>query len=282
MHGPEILVEAMRERTIPDKYGNVWQYHSRSDRHSKVACWGIALDLISTSSLLRQHVEDGRVVLGVNHEMRDFGTGRKKDLDLVIARPSGPVDPKSKTFASLADRYGITLSPAQQASLDALPDWPIAAVGAVLVALEAKATMTAHIRALPRLYDELNSSHVCVHGASRQALAIGFEIINASPRFMSSDMNKFDLSKLDPRYTEEPQPRSLVRTLEKMAEIPRRSNVRETGFDGFGVVVIEGANDGTPFSVVTAKPAPQPGEPFHYDGMIARMANEYDTTFSSV
>ena len=37
--------------------------------------------------------------------------------------------------------------------------------------------MTAHTRALPRLYDELNSSHLCVHGASRQALAIGFVVI---------------------------------------------------------------------------------------------------------
>ena len=40
--------------------------------------------------------------------------------------------------------------------------------------------------------------------------------------------------------------------------------------------------DGTPFRLVTAPPAPQPGEPFHYDGMIARMANEYDTSFSSI
>lgn len=282
MHGPALLVDALRDRTIADKYGNTWQYHSRSDRHSKVSCWGIAFDLILASNLLREHVADGKVVLGVNHEMRDFGTGRKKDLDLVIARPGGPVDAGAKTFASLVDRYNIRLTTEQRSVLDALPEWPIASVGAVLIALEAKATMTAHIRALPRLYDELNSSHVCVHGASRQALAIGFEIINAAPRFMSTDMNKLDLSKHEPNFTDEPQPKSLVRTLEKMAEIPRRSNVRETGFDGFGVVVIDGANDGTPFKLVTDRPAPQPGEPFHYDGMIARMANEYDTSFSSI
>lgn len=282
MHGPSLLVEALRERTIADKYGNTWQYHSRSDRHSKVACWGIALDLIATSHLLRRHVEEGKVVLGVNHEMRDFGTGRKKDLDLVIARPGGSIPGTAKTFASLAEQYRIPLTTDQRSILDALPDWPVAPVGAVLVALEAKATMTAHIRALPRLYDELNSSHLCVHGASRQALAIGFGIINASPRFASSDMNKRDLSEQEPIISEEPQPRSLVRTLEKIAEIPRRSNVRETGFDGLGVVVIEGVNDGTPFSLVTAKPAPQPGDPFHYGDMIARMANEYDTSFSSI
>lgn len=281
MEGPAIFVEALRETTIADKYGNRWQYHSRSDRHSKVACWGIGLDLLTQSSLLRRHVQDGKVILGVNHTMRDFGTGRKKDLDLVLARPDGPADPKV-TFARLVDRYSIRLNADQQSILEGLPELPVAPVGAVLVALEAKATMTAHIRALPRLYDELNSSHLCVHGASSQALAIGFAIINASGRFASSDMNKTDLSKVERVFTEEPQPRSLVRTLEKLAEIPRRSNTRDTGFDGVGVVVIDGANDGTPFRLVTSPPAPQPGHAFHYDGMIVRMANEYDTSFSSI
>ncbi len=281
MEGPAILVEALRNPTIEDRYGNRWQYHSRSDRHSKVACWGIGFDLLTTSALLRRHVADGKVVLGVNHTMRDFGTGRKKDIDLVLARPDGEPD-RRVTFNELAQRYSIALTPAQGAALKALPELPIAPVGAVLVALEAKATMTAHIRALPRLYDELNSSHLCVHGASRQALAIGFAIINASPRFASSDMNKFDLATTNRVFTQEPQPRSLSRTLEKLAEMPRRSNTRETGFDGVGVVVIDGANDGSPFSLVTAPPAPQPGEAFHYDGMIVRMANEYDTSFSSI
>lgn len=281
MEGPSILVDALREATIKDKYGNQWQYHSRSDRHSKVACWGIGLDLLNASSLLRRHVAAGKVILGVNHTMRDFGTGRRKDLDLVLARPDGQPD-RRVTFAHLVERYTISLTPGQRRVLEELPELPVAPVGAVLVALEAKATMTAHIRALPRLYDELNSSHLCVHGASRQALAIGFAIINASGRFASSDMNKVDLSKAERVFTEEPQPRSLVRTLQKVGEIPRRSNTRETGFDGVGVVVIDGANDGTPFRLVTVPPAPQPGEPFHYDGMITRMANEYDTSFSSI
>ncbi len=280
MEGPQILVESLREPLITDKYGNSWQYHSRSDRHSKVACWGVAFDLLGASALLRRHVVEEKVVLGVNHTMRDFGTGRKKDLDLVFARPGGDIDGK-KSFSTLVDQYSIVLSTDQRSALDRLPDVSIASVGAVLMALEAKATMTAHIRALPRLYDELNSSHLCVHGASSQALAVGFVMVNAASRFASSDMNKGDLSS-GLLFTEEPQPRSVERTLEKVSEIPRRSNVRETGFDGVGVVVIDGANDGSPFNLVTDPPAPQAGEPFHYDGMISRMANEYDTTFADI
>lgn len=67
--------------------GTEWQYHSRSDRHSKVACWGVLSDLLATSALLRDHVSDGKVVFGVNHSMHDFVNDQRKDLDLVIARP---------------------------------------------------------------------------------------------------------------------------------------------------------------------------------------------------
>lgn len=281
MDGPALLVEALREATVADKYQNHWQYHSRSDRHSKVACWGVGFDLLKTSALLRNHVEQGKVVLGINHTMRDYGTGRKKDLDLVLARPVGaPVARVS--FSELAERYSIPLTEPQRSLLNSLPKLPVAPVGAVLIALEAKATMTAHIRALPRLYDELNSSHLCVHGASRQALAIGLVIINASPAFVSSDMNKGDLSTTPRIVSEEPQPRSLLRALEKIGEIPRRSNTREAGFDGIGIVVIDGRNDGDPVSLVTEPPSPQPGDPFNYGDLITRMANEYDTVFNSI
>ncbi len=67
--------------------------------------------------MLRSHVAAGKVVLGVNHTMTDFATGRKKDLDLVIARPASPVPAGSPTFAALADRYGIVLEDAERAVL---------------------------------------------------------------------------------------------------------------------------------------------------------------------
>ena len=84
MYGPEILVRTLSKLTREDRYGNQWQYHSRSDHHSKVACWGIIFDLLCTSSLLQRHVATGRVYFGINHEMRDFEHDRKKNLDLVL------------------------------------------------------------------------------------------------------------------------------------------------------------------------------------------------------
>ena len=282
MHGPDILARFLTQPGPLDKYGNRWQYHSRSDRHSKVGCWGVALDLLTTSSLLRRHVEAGKVVLGVNHTMTDFATSRKKDLDLVIARPAGAVDERARTFAALAEQYGIELTDIERGVLDALPPFPVSPVGAVLVALEAKACMTAHVKSLPRLYDELNSSHLCVHGASRQALAIGYVQINNSEDFLSPVVNNYSLVEREAQVTSHRQPADTLRVLQKITEMPRRSASSEVGFDGIGVTILSLRNDGSPVELVEGPPAPLPGDTFHYGSMIVRMANEYDTTFANI
>lgn len=282
MHGPQILVRFLKEPGEPDKYGNLWQYNSRSDRHSKVGCWGIAFDMLSASSSLPKHAAEGKVVLGVNHSMTDFATGRKKRLDLVIARPTSRSRAAGASFKALVGQYGIVLTKQESRALDALPDIPVAGVGAVLVALEAKATMTAHVKSLPRLYDELNSSHLCVHGASSNALAIGYVQVNNSTSFISSVTNNFPLEGREPIISEHRQPDATLRVIDKVREIPRRSQSSEVGFDGIGLSVLDFQNDGGPVSIVSGPPAPQQGDTFHYDSMIVRMANEYDTIFGQI
>jgi hypothetical protein len=282
MYGPDILVRFLQTPAPPDRWGVRWQYNSRSDRHSKIGCWGIALDLLATSSLLRGHAEAGKVVLGVNHTMRDFSTSRKKDLDLVIARPASAPDFGAPTFAGLVERFGIELSSEESAVLSALPELRIAPVGAVLVALEAKACMTAHVAALPRIYDELNSSHLCIHGASKQAIAIAYVQVNAATEFLSSVRNSEDMVLHRPRTNLHRQPTDTERVITKISEIPRRSASSEIGFDGIGVTVVDFRNDGGSVGVVEEPPAPQPDDPFYYSSMIVRMASEYDATFSRI
>src|SRR4051794_32399354 len=154
MDGLNILAQALSQPAVkPFTDGNYWQYHSQSDRHSKVACWAVAFELLEKSGLLRSHVQEEKVVFGVNHSMHDFKTGRRKKLDLVIARPESGIPPGAMALAELANHWSIPLTPAQQSRLAALPPARVARVGSVLVALEAKACMTAHIKSLPRLYD---------------------------------------------------------------------------------------------------------------------------------
>lgn len=282
MDGPEILARFLSRPNVPDKFGNVWQYHSRSDQHSKVASWGVAFDLLATSSLMKRHALDGKIILGVNHEMVDFQTRRKKKLDLVVARPLSPGSVGGTSLRGLVRDYMIPLSTAQEVALGNLPDVPVAPVGSVLVALESKATMTAHVAAKPRLYDELNSSHLAAHGASNQALAIGFVQINASPEFVSSDRNKHPLATTQAIVTSHTQPHAFREVLLKVEELPRRTNVTGVGFDGVGVVVLDFDNRGGPVRIVTSAPAPQSGDPLHYDSMIVRMAQEYDSRFHAI
>ncbi|HEY5106676.1 MAG TPA: hypothetical protein VII73_07875 [Caulobacteraceae bacterium] len=282
MHGPDILVRTLAKVSRQDRQGRRWQYHSRSDHHSKVACWGIVFDLLRATPLLRRQVAAGAVHFGINHEMRDFVHDRKKNLDLVLCSASSAAGkPSKQTLASMAAEYGIALTDEENAELAALPVLTRAPVGSVLAALEAKACMTAHQRALPRLYDELNSSQLTVHGATDQAIAAGFAMINMAENYLSPDLNRGGpRAKL--RWTRHAQPRDALLAIDKVRQLPRRAKPGETGYDALGIVVIDMPNDGGPLRLVTWPPAPQPGDVHHYASMIDRLAHIWATRFKDL
>lgn len=282
MYGPEILVRTLSKATRKDSLGNRWQYHSRSDHHSKVACWGVIFDLLRTTPLLQKHVEKGVVYFGINHEMRDFVHDRKKNLDLVLCTPSsvGAAQPPV-TLSSIAAEYSIDLTASEQSELVALPVLLRAPVGSVLMALEAKACMTAHQRALPRLYDELNSSHLTIHGATDQAIAAGFTMVNISDHYLSPDMNKSNRIS-DPKWSKHQQPRDAQLAIDKIRQLPKRSRTGDTGYDALSIVIVNCANDGSPVELVTEAPAPQLGDIYHYASMIDRLGHIYATRFKDL
>lgn len=279
MYGPDILIRTLSSSTRRDKSGNYWQYHSRSDHHSKVACWGVIFDLLVASPLLQRHVEAGVVHFGINHEMRDFVHDRKKNLDLVLCTPGGTS--RNDTLASIAAGYDIALTAIEREILDKLPPLTRAPVGSVIMALEAKACMTAHQRALPRLYDELNSSHLTVHGSSDQAIAVGFTMVNVAEDYLSPDLNKKNRAD-HPEWSKHKQPRDAQLAIDKIKQLPRRAKVGDVGYDALSIMVIDMPNDGSPVSLVEKPPAPQKGEIYHYDTMIARLAAIYATRFKDL
>lgn len=282
MYGPEILVRTLSKSTREDRFGNRWQYHSRSDHHSKVACWGIIFDLLRTCPLLQRHVKSGAVRFGINHEMRDFVHDRKKNLDLVLCTPSGAgKSPSPMTLPSMMADYHIDLTEKERSELEALPVLRRAPVGSVLMALEAKACMTAHQRALPRLYDELNSSHLTVHGATDQAIAAGFAMVNISDRYLSPDLNKKNRAS-HPEWSSHQQPRDAQLAVDKIRQLPKRSKTGDTGYDALSIVVVNCPNDGSPVELVDGPPAPQPGDIYHYASMIDRLGHIYATRFKDL
>lgn len=274
MLGPEILTRSMSRPAPVGPKRELWQYHSRSDRHSKISCWCILFDLLRHCPLLRRHVSEGRIGFGINHTMADFQAGRKKDLDLVVCVPAAVGEREDIDFSELVDRYRIVLTAAERRELAALPGLPKTAVGSVQIALEAKACMTEHGKAIPRFYDELNSSHLTIHGASPSAIGVGFALVNVASEFQSPGRAAISGHK---------QPSATERVVAKFRELPKRGNTQERGFDALGLVVIDCRNDGVrPVRLESAPPAPQPGDSYHYGQMIQRIAALYASRFPQI
>ncbi len=290
---PDILARTLTEPSTgngskPYAYGNSWQYHSRSDRHSKVMCWGVTLDLMLACPLLREHVAAGKVAVGINHEMSDFRNKKKKNLDLVLCRSTeGGTFGGSKSgrqaarnFAELAPIYGIALTVAEQSLLDTLPALKIGKVSSVLLAVEAKAAMTAFHKARPRLKDELTSSHQTIHCDTDEAIAAGLVMVNTASQFISPDMNKFPLDGSNALVSSNPQPKCAKAVVDGLRELQRRSRVGDEGFDGIGVVLLECANNGSQIRVTSPDPSLLPSnDDFDYERFIHRLAQLYSNRF---
>lgn len=295
MLGPQILVRTLSKPTTGTgaskfAFGNAWQYHSRSDRHSKIACWALVFDLMRHCSLLREHAAAGKVGLGINHEMHDFRNKKKKNLDLVICTRA-PLDAsggskagakRAADFAALAPAYDIALTPQEADQLAALPTLVRSGVSSVLVATEAKAAMTAHQKARPRLHDELTSSHQTIHGDNSDAIAAGIVLVNSSDTFISPDKNEWPLGSVPTRVSHH-KDNAATLVLEGLSKLQCRSKVGDDGFDAVGVVVVACRNDGSPIRLVAeSPPAPAPTTDFDYGRFVRRVAQLYATRFARI
>jgi hypothetical protein len=70
--------------------------------------------------------------------------------------------------------------------------------------------------------------------------------------------------------------------MEKVVELRRRNRPSEQGFDAVGIMLIDLKNDGSLCRIVTAPPAPQPGDPMHYAAMIERICSQYHAKFQGL
>jgi hypothetical protein len=278
--GERIVARTLNRAQVRDKQGRLWQYHSRSDRHSKAACWAIMFDLLNTCPLLREHAASGKVGFGINHELRDFRVNRKKNLDLVVCLGT-PAEGALSTLADYGAEIGIVLDDSERAMLAGLPPLRRGGVSNVLVALEAKACMTEHIKARPRLYDELASSAQTIHGDTGSAIAAAFVMINCADTFISPDRNKSPSRRAKIISNLHRQPDAAKKVLQKIMELPRRSDERDSGFDAVGIAMIECRNDGAPVTISDANNESVPPI-VRYGELIKRLAHLYATKFKEV
>lgn len=114
----------------------------------------------------------------------------------------------------------------------------------IRLVVEVKAVMTAHVKALSRLHDEVVSSGTLARSAEPRAVVACFVLVNAAPSFLAS---------ADAKPTLHSQPAAARSVVERFATLPRE----RVGYDAVALVGIEMRNDGSRVEVADLPGLPQ-------------------------
>lgn len=274
MRGPDILARTISRPTRRGRSSVAWQYHSRSDNHSKVACWSVLFDLLLECDALRRDAAAGRVGFGINHVM----VGPiNKTLDLVITlMPPARVERSRATFARLVDDLGIVLADEDRVALEGLPvlmQDRVDDISEVAVALEAKACMTEHVKSLPRLHAEILATGYLAKKAAPRCISVSYSLINAATTFVTPSE--------EGRRNSHNQPEDALRVADMIrTAVPTVSDARDYGYDVVGVTVLKCCNDGSTVEVVRDPAvAPAANDRVHYERMVRALCSEYRARF---
>jgi hypothetical protein len=254
MTAPEKFVRWMSANNQVDGFGNTYRYHPRSDSHSKAICEYMMVDLLDHCAVLSEQAASGEVAYGINLDYTSPVSGKRKRFDLAIGTPATP-------FMGGLDRIA-----------------KVTELGAVLLTCEAKSAMTEHVKAKPRLYDELSSSHEIVHQGRPEAIATGITVINRADTYYSPT-NQTDPTSLTANYHD--QPRVTKALIDHLRGLRIRDDTESVGFDAYCNIVVTTDNL-TSVALWTVPPAPQPGDEDYYGTFIEKIARLYTERFSTL
>lgn len=223
-------------------------YHPRSDKHSNVLAACVVSDLVRHCPAIRRKAEEGDLVYSLNFPLL---TGTAEwNVDLVLGRPA----------------MGSDVKPEAGAIARAVPS-------TVQVAIEFKAVMTEHRKAVKNRKRDFESHHDHVHRYDDRAIAGGLLVVNASPTFKSP---------LRPSATVHRQPIRLVtHCVSEMRAVAVRSRPGDVGLEAKGVVVVslDPAEPGGA-TFLTTPPAPPVGDPMQYDAFIQTLCSRFIERYS--
>jgi len=220
-------------------------YHPRSNKHSNALAHAIVADLIESSEPMRARAGAGRLVYSINVKLH-FGTA-VWNIDLAMGPPAGTVTVPTTGIA------------------DAPPS-------TIQIAIEIKGVMTEHHKAVKNRKRDFEAHHQHVHNYSSAAIAGVVMVINAAPRFQSPLVSHVTIHR---------DPNALVaHCMNEMRAVTSRGGVEGRGIDaGCAVVVSHDNIDNASTHYVTTPPAPQIGDPLHYDAFIQKVCAEYARRF---
>lgn len=225
-------------------------YHPRSDKHSNALAEAIVTDLIATCKPLAAKAVEGEIVWDTNFDLI-CGTATW-NTDLVIGEPPpGTASPENEPVHKTAP-------------------------SSVHIAIEIKGVMTEHRKAIKNRKRDLESHHTHVHNYNANAIAGGVMVLNAAERFKSPLRAEDDV-------TIHRDPEALVKHCMGEAQaISVRGGPTGSGLDAKCVIVVNDDNiDVAATEYYEAPPAPQIGDPMHYDAFIQRLCAEWSARFGS-
>lgn len=239
---------------LPDAFRGHLQsagYHPRSDRHSNALAEAIVDDLLRICEPLGTLARSGNLVYDINFDLR-FGTSTW-NVDLVLGTAAVPAPPANGR---------ITKSPP----------------ASVRIAIEIKSVMTEHRKAVKNRKRDFEAHHEHVHNYDPRAVAAGVMVINAAETFRSP------LRPAPTTHGDRARMAVLVvgHCLSEMRNVTTSGGVSNYGMDAKAAIVVEMDNMGGTVRYVTATPAPQSGDPLHYDSFLRRLCDEYTTRFGSL
>ncbi|MFN8525815.1 MAG: hypothetical protein U0821_22165 [Chloroflexota bacterium] len=225
-------------------------YHPRSDRHSNALAEAIIHDFLQSCERVRQQAKLGELVYALNMDTKVRTS--TWNVDLVLGVPPSAAPPSDGVIAR-------------------------ATPSAVRVAIEIKTVMTEHRKAVKNRKRDFEAHHEHVHNYSRRAVAAGVLVVNASTEFRSP---------LRTAPTTHGSRQAVNRLVEhcitEMRNVAESGGSSSYGMDAKTVITLDFDNvhlDQARFT--TALPAPQPGDPLHYDSFIRKLCDEYCDRFPS-
>lgn len=218
-------------------------YHPRSDKHSNALGLAIVADLIDRCGLIARHAEAGVLVYKLNHTLK-VGT-TDWNVDLVLGQPA---EAAAIAGGGIAEQVPSTAR----------------------IAIEFKAVMTEHRKAVKNRKRDLEAHHEHVHNYAATAIACGVLTVNAAERFISPLRREGDVT------THKDPSRLVEHCIAELRSVAERGGSTGYGLEAKCALVVECDNidhSTTRYSTVGGTPAV--GDPLHYDSFIQRICERY-------
>jgi hypothetical protein len=224
-------------------------YHPRSDKHSNTLALAIARDLASVCPLLRRRALAGEVVYDINFDLHVRTA--TWNVDLVLGRTPEPDPPENQVISR---------------------GRPVA----IEIAIEIKAIMTEHRKAVKNRKRDLEAHHDHVHRFDSRAIAGGVFVVNQAQTFKSPLRVARTLHGRDRAGAV-----SLVEhCLSEMRNVSERADDAGYGLEAKCFIVLEMDNENLGSTAyVERPPAPLRGDPLNYDSFLQRICSFYERRF---